>query len=122
MAGDSNARARDASVAVDVLGNPVRTAIFRYVRENPGAVFGDIYDAVRLDIESQTGAPFPQQSLSRHLRTLREADVLATDIPEHLRRGRSPKYTVNEDRAKALVAAFVNSLFPGSRGERPSAQ
>jgi DNA-binding transcriptional ArsR family regulator len=98
------------STAMEIWGNPVRLLVFKYLRAHPGQVLGQIYDAVRDDVNELTGGNLIPTNLSRHLQIMREAGVVVTDLPADSVRGRAPRYSIDGDRADELLDSFLNYI------------
>jgi hypothetical protein len=89
----------------------VRNRLFLLIRETPGMVFGEIYEEFRPIAERVTGKNFPAASLTRMLITLRDLQILRTNLPEHLlTRGRSPQYYVNAEFTDKVLDAYLEAL------------
>lgn len=98
-------------MAYDVLGNPVRAQLYAYIQENPGLFFGEIYEGFRSTAQEITGQNFPAQSLVRHLARMRDAGVIATDLPENRRvRGRAARYYPQPEATDAIIDALIERI------------
>ena len=69
------------------LGNPMRVAIIRYINHNPGCICNDL--VIRFDRA--------QATVSQHLATLRQANVLVAE-----RDGQATCYRINTEEIKWL--------------------
>lgn len=97
-------------MAYEMWGNPVREALYGFVRENPGLFFGEIYSGFRPTAQGITGQNFPEASLVRHLHKMRALGVLSIDLPEDRARGRSPRYYPQPDVADALIDVVMERI------------
>jgi ArsR family transcriptional regulator len=78
-----------------------RTKIVRYLHEHPGSYFASILEAT----DSTPG------SLGRHLRDLEAEGIVVADLPMELRRGRSARWSIDEERLRALLCRFQEELL-----------
>lgn len=98
------------AMAYEMWGNPVRERLYRYVRDNPGLFFGEIYDGFRPYAQEITGQNFPTASFARHLQKMRELGVLETDLPAERSRGRSPRYYPVPQAADRLIDSLMERI------------
>ena len=91
----------DVEAAIATFGNRSRNEILRFLAANGPSTRGDIVDAV-----SAT-----EPSVAKHLLALEETGAVRADLEPGRRHGRSPRYSVDEARVKALLAAHLDYLL-----------
>jgi len=95
----------DVDIASGVLGNRTKALIVRHLWMN-GPSRG-------VDIVKATGLQGPTFSLASQ--QLEEWGVVTGDLPREMRHGRSVTYTLNEERVRGLVDAWMGFIS----GARP---
>jgi len=91
----------DVEDAIETFGNRGRNEIIRYLKEHGPVPRGDIVDAVSAG----------EASVAQHLLALEKTGVILVDIAQGRRHGRSPRYSVNDDRVKELLEAHQNYVM-----------
>ncbi|MCY0906591.1 ArsR/SmtB family transcription factor [Arthrobacter sp. H14-L1] len=91
----------DVEAAIETFGNRGRNEIIRYLAEHGPVPRGDIVDAVSAS----------EASVAQHLLALESTGVIVVDIVQGRRHGRSPRYSVDDDRVKVLLEAHTDYLL-----------
>jgi ArsR family transcriptional regulator len=91
----------DVEAAIATFGNRSRNEVLRYLSAHGPATRGDIVAAVSV------GDP----SVAKHLLVLEDTGAITVDVEPGRRHGRAPRYSVNEDRLKELLAAHLRYLL-----------
>lgn len=89
--------------AAAILARTGHRQLIRYLVDHPDSYYGDIKDA--------TGASV--SSLTRDLRQLETIGVVRPDVEQPIgaRRGRAPRYRVDEERVRAILSELRLSLL-----------
>ena len=90
----------DVEAAIEAFGNRGRNEIIRYLSESGPVPRGDIVDAVSAG----------EASVAQHLIALEKTGVLIVDIVQGRRHGRSPRYSVDDERITVLLEAHEDYL------------
>ena len=91
----------DVEAAIETFGNRGRNEIIRYLEGHGPVPRGDIVDAVSAS----------EASVAQHLLALEETGAIVVDIAQGRRHGRSPRYSVDENRIKELLDAHQDYLL-----------
>lgn len=91
----------DVEAAFETFGNRGRTEIIRYLEGNGPVPRGDIVDAVSAS----------EASVAQHLIALEKTGAIIVDIVQGRRHGRSPRYSVNDDRITVLLEVHRDYLL-----------
>lgn len=98
---------------MEIIGNPAKSQILKFLSANPGAYFGLIQNAL---------PEMNVNTLARHLRSLEEAGVIDLDLPRGQRRGRTPRYTVNRAAVVDMTNEWLAYLDMNLRPTGPEAE
>ncbi|WP_113718118.1 ArsR/SmtB family transcription factor [Arthrobacter dokdonensis] len=91
----------DVEASMETFGNRARLEIIRYLEGSGPVPRGDIVDAVSAS----------EASVAQHLIALEKTGAIVVDIVQGRRHGRSPRYSVAENRIKELLAAHQDYLL-----------
>ncbi|MDQ0276562.1 DNA-binding transcriptional ArsR family regulator [Arthrobacter silviterrae] len=91
----------DVEASIEAFGNRARVEIIRYLKGSGPVPRGDIVDAVSAS----------EASVAQHLIALEKTGAITVDIVQGRRHGRSPRYSVAENRIKELLAAHQDYLL-----------
>lgn len=90
----------DVEASIEAFGNRGRNEIIRFLEEHGPVPRGDIVDAVSAG----------EASVAQHLLALEKTGVIIVDIAQGRRHGRSPRYSVDDDRITVLLEAHQDYL------------
>lgn len=93
----------DMEAAMVAFGNRAHNEIIRYLNGHGPVRRGDIVDSVSAS----------EASVALHLITLEDSGVIVVDTVRGQRHGRAPRYSVDPDRVKELMAALRDYLLNG---------
>ncbi|WP_113716842.1 ArsR/SmtB family transcription factor [Arthrobacter dokdonensis] len=91
----------DVEASMETFGNRARLEIIRYLEGSGPVPRGDIVDAVSAS----------EASVAQHLIALEKTGAIVVDIVQGRRHGRSPRYSVAENRIKELLDAHQDYLL-----------
>ena len=103
----------DVEASIEAFGNRGRNEIVRYLKEHGPVPRGDIVEAVSAS----------EASVAQHLLALEKTGVIIVDIVQGRRHGRSPRYSVDDQRVNELLGAHQDYLLnrspilPGDAGQ-----
>lgn len=90
------------NVALSAFGNPARLEVLCFLRDHGPSYYGDILE----------GVGSSPSSLARTLKYLeQELGVIAGDVPLGERRGRAPRYSLDQSKVREAIAALQTRLL-----------
>lgn len=90
------------TVALSAFGNPARLEILCFLRDHGPSYYGDILE----------GVGSSPSSLARTLKYLeQDLGVITGDVPLGERRGRAPRYSLNQSKVREAIVALQARLF-----------
>ena len=90
----------EVEAAIETFGNRGRNEIIRYLEGSGPVPRGDIVEAVSAS----------EASVAEHLIALEKTGAVLVDIVQGRRHGRSPRYSVDDDRITVLLEAHQDYL------------
>ncbi|MFK4637219.1 ArsR/SmtB family transcription factor [Paenarthrobacter histidinolovorans] len=89
-------------MALSAFGNPARLEVLCFLRDHGPSYFGDILE----------GVGSSSSSLARTLKYLeQELGIIRGDVPLGERKGRAPRYSLNEDKVREAISALQARLL-----------
>lgn len=93
---------KEVNVALSAFGNPARLEVLCFLHDHGPAYFGEILE----------GVGSSSSSLARTLKYLeQELGVITGDVALGERKGRAPRYSLNEDSVRKAISALQARLL-----------
>lgn len=93
---------KGVDMALSAFGNPARLEVLCFLHDNGASYFGDILE----------GVGSSSSSLARTLKYLeQDLGVISGDVPLGDRKGRAPRYSVDQDKVREAIEALQTRLL-----------